>query len=127
MWLGGPWSWRPFAPEIVGAGSNNAIGTSAKFAKNGARVVVAVSGANCARVYDASYLFTDSNNGDAWQAVTGKAYSHGPDRLGNSHPIMWKNAWKDGSEPWMTGATTISSVADGIVTLAMVNNLLILL
>lgn len=118
LWLGGPWSWRPFAPEIVGAGSNNAIGTSAKFAKNGARVVVAVSGANCARVYDASYLFTESNNGDAWQAVTGKAYSHGPDRLGNSHPIMWKNAWKDGSEPWMTGATTISSVADGIVTLA---------
>ena len=118
LWLGGPWSWRPFAPEIVGTAGSNAIGTSAKFAKNGARVVVAVSGANCARVYDASYLFSDSNNGDAWQAVTGKSYSHGPDRLGNSHPIMWKNAWKDGSEPWMTAATTIGSVGDGIVTLA---------
>jgi hypothetical protein len=117
LWLGGPWSWRPFAPEIVGGGGNHAVGTSAKFAKNGSRVVVAISGADCARVYDASYLFTDLNNGDVWQAGGGKTYSHGPDRLGNSHPIMWKNVWKDGSESWMSNATTISSVGDGIVTL----------
>ena len=113
----GPFSWRPFAPDIVGA-AGDGVGTSVKLNTNGSRVLVAVKGSDCARVYDASYLFTAGNIGQSFNPVGGLDFKH-VDGSGNEHPIMWKDKVVHDGESWLSQEALIETIeSNGYVKLA---------